>query len=219
MNTKKKLASALAALAILGTVALGASAQQGQSGSYYGYGMGPGMMGGWCPGCGMVPGMMGPGMMGGWGMGSGMMDGRSMGPGMMGMGRNMMWDDWDDWDDRHMGRGMMGRGMMGPGMMGGYGYGPALDLTEQQQAKIAQIQEDFRKKQWDLAAKTDAEYAKLNEIYYSGKRDPAVIDSQYKKIYDLRRQLVQASLDAQNRIDAVLTKEQQERLRGYGPAR
>ena len=190
MNTKQKLVGALAAMALLGTVA-SASAQQGQP--YYGYGMGPGMMG------------MGPGM---------------MGPGMMGMGPRGMWGDWDDWDDRYMGRGMMGPGMMGPGMMGpgmmgGYGYGPALDLTEQQQAKIAQIQEDFRKKQWDLAAKMDAEQAKLNEIYYSGKRDPAAIDNQYKKIYDLRRQMIQIQVDAQNRMDAVLTPEQKERLRGY----
>jgi Spy/CpxP family protein refolding chaperone len=194
MNTKQKLVGALAAMALLGTVA-SASAQQGQP--YYGYGMGPGMMGGWCPMCGMGPGMMG--------MGPGM-----MGPGMMGMGPGGMWGDWDDWDDRYM-----GRGMMGPGMMGGYGYGPALDLTEQQQAKIAQIQEDFRKKQSDLAAKMDAEQAKLNEIYYSGKRDPAAIDNQYKKIYDLRRQMIQIQVDAQNRMDAVLTPEQKERLRGY----
>ena len=204
MNTKQKLVGALAAMALLGTVA-SASAQQGQP--YYGYGMGPGMMGGWCPMCGMGPGMMG--------MGPGM-----MGPGMMGMGPRGMWGDWDDWDDRYMGRGMMGPGMMGPGMMGpgmmgGYGYGPALDLTEQQQAKIAQIQEDFRKKQRDLAAKMDAEQAKLNEIYYSGKRDPAAIDNQYKKIYDLRRQMIQIQVDAQNRMDAVLTPEQKERLRGY----
>ena len=204
MNTKQKLVGALAAMALLGTVA-SASAQQGQP--YYGYGMGPGMMGGWCPMCGMGPGMMG--------MGPGM-----MGPGMMGMGPRGMWGDWDDWDDCYMGRGMMGPGMMGPGMMGpgmmgGYGYGPALDLTEQQQAEIAQIQEDFRKKQSDLAAKMDAEQAKLNEIYYSGKRDPAAIDNQYKKIYDLRRQMIQIQVDAQNRMDAVLTPEQKERLRGY----
>ncbi len=203
MNTKQKLAGALAALALLGTVAPGASAQQGQTGPNYGYGM----MGGWCPMCGM-----GPGMMGGRGMGPGMMGGYGMGPGMM--GRGMMGGDWDDWDDHYM-----GRGMMGPGMMGGYGYGPALDLTEQQQVKIAQIQEDFRKKQWDLAEKMDAEQAKLNEIYYSGKRDPATIDNQYKKIYELRRQMVQLSLDAQNRMDSVLTKEQKERFRGYGPGR
>ncbi|MDD3433624.1 MAG: Spy/CpxP family protein refolding chaperone [Tepidiphilus sp.] len=204
MNTKQKLVGALAAMALLGTVA-SASAQQEQP--YYGYGMGPGMMGGWCPMCGMGPGMMG--------MGPGM-----MGPGMMGMGPRGMWGDWDDWDDCYMGRGMMGPGMMGPGMMGpgmmgGYGYGPALDLTEQQQAEIAQIQEDFRKKQSDLAAKMAAEQAKLNEIYYSGKRDPAAIDNQYKKIYDLRRQMIQNQVDAQNRMDAVLTPEQKERLRGY----
>ena len=62
----------------------------------------------------------------------------------------------------------------------------------------------------------DAEEAKLNEIYYSGKRDPTVIDNQYKNIYDLRRQMIQVQVDAQNRMDAVLTKEQRERFCGYG---
>ncbi|WP_413439476.1 hypothetical protein ACFDAU_08210 [Sulfuriferula sp. GW1] len=31
------------------------------------------------------------------------------------------------------------------------------------------------------------------------------------------KQMVQISLEAQNRMDAVLTKEQKERSRGYGP--
>jgi hypothetical protein len=67
----------------------------------YGYGMGPGMMGGY-GGYGMGPGMMGG--YGGYGMGPGMMGGYGgygMGPGMM---------------------GGYGYGM-GPGMMGGYGCG------------------------------------------------------------------------------------------------
>jgi hypothetical protein len=76
-------------------------------GSYqgYGYGMGPGMMGGHGYGYGMGPGMMGNY---GYGMGPGMMGGRGYG---YGMGYGM--------------RGGRGYGYgMGPGMMGpGYGYG------------------------------------------------------------------------------------------------
>lgn len=71
----------------------------------------------------MGHGMMGPGMMGGYGMGPG-----TMGPGMMG------------------GYGM-GLGMMGPGMMGDPYSG--VNLSDEQNAKIAAIQEEFSKNQWD----------------------------------------------------------------------
>lgn len=52
--------------------------------------------------------------------------------------------------------------------------------------------------------KMNAEYAKLRYLYYSDQR-----------VFDLRRQMMEASVDAQNRMEAVLTSEQKERLRGY----
>lgn len=147
-------------------------------------------------GYGMGPGMMGHGMMGGWGMGPGM-----MGPGMMG-------------------HGMMGHGMMGQGMMGGYGPGPGmLNLTEQQQSKMTQIQEEVHKKHWDLMGKMNTEQMKLQQLYQSGKRDSAAIEAQHKKVYQLQREMDESWMDARDRMDAVLTKEQKERLRGYGPTR
>lgn len=155
-------------------------------------GMDPGTMGGY----GMGHGMMGPGMMGmgpGMGMGSGMM---GMGPGMMGYG--------------------MGPGMMGHGMMGGYGPGNMPNLDESQQRKIIQIQDELRKKHWDLMGKMNDEQAKLNQLYYSGQRDPAAVGKQYQRIQDLRRQMMESSVEAQNRTEAVLTPEQKEQLRGYG---
>lgn len=118
-----------------------------------------------------------------------------------------------------MRHGMMGPGMMGPGMMGGYGAGPGmLNLTEQQQNKMAQIQEEVRKKHWDLMGKMNAEQMKLQQLYYSGKRDSATIEAQHKKIYQLQREMDESRVDAQGRMDAVLTKEQKEQYRGgYGP--
>jgi len=93
-----------------------------------GYGMGPGMMGGYGPGYGRGygPGYgMGPGMMGGYGMGPGMMGGYGPGYGM------------------------------GPGMMGGcggYGYN-ALNLTDAQRDKIAKIQQETQRSQWEVMSK------------------------------------------------------------------
>lgn len=129
-----------------------------------------------------------------------------MGPGMMGMGHGMM-------------GGMMGGYGMGPGMMGGYGAGQGIpNLTEQQQNKMAQIQEEVRKKHWDIMGKMNAEQMKLQQLYYSGKRDSAAIEAQHKQIYQLQREMDESWLDAQSRMDAILTKEQKELLRGgYGP--
>jgi len=128
-----------------------------------------------------------------WGYGFGMGPGM-MGPGMMGPGM--------------MGPGMMGPGMMGPGMM---------DLNAEQRNKVSQIQQEAHKKQWDLAAKMDVEYAKLRELYSMDKRDPAVIGGQHQKVYDLRRQMLELRVDTANRMEEVLTKEQKEKLRSFGP--
>lgn len=135
--------------------------------------------------------------------------GYGMGRGMMGMGPGMM------------GPGMMEPGMMGPGMMGGYGAGPGmLNLTEQQQNNMAQIQDEVRKKHWDLMGKMNAEQMKLQQLYYSGKRDSAAIEAQHKKIYQLQREMDESRMDAQGRMDALLTKEQKDQRRGsYGPGR
>ena len=190
---KKLLVNTLAALALLAASAIPAAENQKPTGAYG-------------PGYGMQPGMMGHGMMGP-GMGMGMM-GYGMGPGMMGM-----------MDDGCPGggMGMMGSGMgMGPGMMGGYGPGGTLGLNESQQKRITQIQDELRKKHWNLMGKMNDEHVKLRDLYTSGKRDPAAIGQQQQRIYDLRRQMVESSVEAQNSIEAVLTPEQKEQLRGYG---
>ena len=224
MNLRKTLiAAALIGATALGTTAL-VNAQQGGYGPGQGMGpgmMGPGMMGGYGPGAGggygpgygMGPGMMGPGMMGGYGpgQGGGYGPGYGMGPGMMGPG-------------------MMGGGMMGPGMMGGYGMGPGmmgggmgygmlyqLNLTPEQWNKVNAIQQEVVKKNWDLAGKMQEEGFKLRNLMAAEKRDRSVITGQYKKLQDLRLQGFQARLEAQEKIDATLTKEQKGQIRRFAP--
>ncbi len=144
----------------------------------------------------------GPGMMGGYGApGQGMMRGQRQGEGY---GPGMM------------GGGMMG-GMSGNGMMGGMGLGPlqALDLSEQQQARIHQIRDETRRKNWDTWGKVMDEQAKLRDLLAAEKREPAAIGKQSMKIADLRRQLLEATIESHNRIEMVLSKEQKEQLRSY----
>jgi len=137
---------------------------------------------------------MGPGMMGGYGMGHGMMGdygpGYGMGPGMMGGGH---------------GYGMMGRGDY-----------RGLNLNSDQQTKITQIHRAMRTKQMALMAEMMDAQDKLQDLYDADKQDAAAINKQYKAIEDLRRQMVDNAVDAHNRIDALLTKEQREQFRDWG---
>lgn len=167
----------------------------GMMGGYGGYG--PGMMGGYG---GFGPGMMGYGMMGGYGggYGPGMMGGYGgYGPGMMGPG---------------MGYGMMGGygGAYGPGMMGGF-YG--LNLSNDQQKKIAQIEENTRKKNWDLMGKLQEEHVTLQNLLAQERPDPGKVGAEYDRVSGLQKQMMQNGLQARNQIESVLTKEQRDQLR------
>ncbi|MEQ1591412.1 MAG: Spy/CpxP family protein refolding chaperone [Thiobacillaceae bacterium] len=133
------------------------------------------------------------------GYGCGMM----MGPGMMGPGM--------------MGGYGMGPGMMGPGMMGGYGYGGphsgGPDLTKEQAEKIDRIRDDLAKKEAPLMQQIFEEKRKLQDMYSSGA-NPSALDQAYRKTTDLERQVFNARADAQKRMNAVLTKEQREKMKG-----
>jgi Spy/CpxP family protein refolding chaperone len=133
-------------------------------------------------------------------MGGGMMGGGMMGPGMMGPG-------------------MMGGGMMGGGM--GPGFGRALwslDLNTAQRKEVLKVQDELRKKNWEVAGKMQDEMAKLRDAYWaSEKLDRAATLAAYKRINELRQQRLQNSLDAADKIEKVLTAEQREQVKRWGP--
>lgn len=192
---------ALAAVAVVTTVA---RADSPPSTYGPGYGLGPGMMGGYGQGYGPGYGMMG-GYGPGFGTGPGMMGGYGQG---YGPGYGMM--------------GGYGPGFgMGPGMMGGYGPGYDLNLSAEQRSKIAKIQDEVRRKHWELMGKMQDEQSKMVELYNADKRDDAALSASNKKIAELQQQMFEQSLSAQKQMDAILTKEQRDSLRrgGRGPAR
>lgn len=187
----KKLMIVLAATT-LAALSMASLAQPAPRGDGPPPGYGPGMMGSYGPG----QGGYGPGMMRGYGSGYG------PGAGQGGYG---------------YGPGMMGGG----GMMGGYGRGgmmglgalQGLDLNEQQLGKINQIQDETRRKNWGVMGKLMDERAHMRDLFTADKRDPAAIGKQAMKLAELRRQLLETSVEAHNRIEALLTKEQREQLR------
>jgi Spy/CpxP family protein refolding chaperone len=110
---------------------------------------------------------------------------------------------------------------MGPGMMGGgMGMGALwqLDLTDAQRQQVLKIQDDLRRKNWDLLGKQQDEQAKLRDAYFgSAKRDRAAIIAAYKRIGDLRVQRIENSLDAAEKLEGVLTPQQRDQLKRWGP--
>lgn len=123
------------------------------------------------------------------------------------------------------GPGMMGGSGgwgSGPGMMSGFGgrprVGPALaglDLSVDQQQKIAAIREDTRRKNWDTMGALHTERYRLANLYRADPSDPNAIADQLKKVDALRSTLVKAHVEADNQIRAVLTPEQRTKLRAY----
>lgn len=132
--------------------------------------------------------------LGGMGM---MMDGM-MGGGMM---------------DMMMG-GMGGRGGMSMmDMMGGMGALRGLDLSEEQRAKLHKIEDEQRKKTWNLTGKMMDESAKLRELYGADAPDANKIGAVYDRIFDLKRELIVTGIEARNKARALLTPEQQKQLK------
>lgn len=148
----------------------------------------------------------------------GQRDGPGYGPGM---GHGMM--------GGHGGPGYGSGHGMGPGMMGGHGGGPgmmrghwermarALGLSEDQRANVRRIMEDTRRKNWDVRGQIQSERFKLREMVRGDQVDPNAAVEQKRKIDDLRRQVMRSRLEARNQVLALLTPEQREKARSFGP--
>jgi len=119
-----------------------------------------------------------------------------MGPGMMG------------------GYGPGGYGM-GPGMMGGYGPGGygGLNLSDEQRAKIAAIQQEVSRKQWDLIGKMHEQGYHMDQFNAPGTVDESAARKAYQVMSDAHKAMFETMLESRKRIDAVLTNEQREQLR------
>lgn len=141
--------------------------------------------------------MMCGGMMG-MGQGMGMGGGMGMGHGMMGMDHGGMMG---------MSQGMMGGGMMGMGPMA------MLNLSDEQRDKLNKINDALHKQHWETMGKIMEEGTKLRDLYDADTPDAKKIGAVYERIFALQRQKIEAGIEAQNKMRAVLTKEQQEQLK------
>lgn len=122
---------------------------------------------------------------------------RRAGPGMMG------------WRHGMGGWGMMGPGMMGPGMMGN-GWNN-LDLSQDQRNKIYAIHRELRDKQFALMDRMH-ESMQSSNFYRGGKFDEQAARGAYATAEKMHRQMFENMLDAQKRVDALLTPQQRQQL-------
>ena len=114
-----------------------------------------------------------------------------------------------------MGPGMMGGYGPGYGMMGGYGPGYGygnLNLTSEQRSKVAEIQQELRKKQWALMQSMHEIRWNQADAYKDGKLDENAARKSFAAMTELRKQMFENSLAARKSMDSVLTPEQRKQL-------
>jgi Spy/CpxP family protein refolding chaperone len=109
--------------------------------------------------------------------------------------------------------GMMGREDMSMMMEPNMHLLRALNLSEEQHAKIKKLADELKHKNWATQGLINDETAQLSDLYEADKRDPAAIGKEYQKVFDLKRQMIETYLDVQNRIEDVLTPEQRARIK------
>jgi Spy/CpxP family protein refolding chaperone len=116
-----------------------------------------------------------------------------------------------DWNHGMGGWGMMG----GAGMMGGWGMmGPgwsALSLTKDQSNKIYAIHRELREKQFALMDRMHDSMQSVS-FYRDGKFDEQAARNAYAAAEKVHRQMFENMLDAQKRVDALLTPQQRQQL-------
>lgn len=156
-----------------------------------------------------------------------------------GYGPQGMWQQLTPEQQKQMWENMQ-RGGYGPGMMGGYGpgygmmggYGPSygmgptmmggwagLNLTDAQKAQMEKIHDSLQEKHRKLMFEMWDEQAKMAKLYNAERRDPAAIGKAHDKLSKLQREALEARIEAENKIDDVLTKDQKAQVRrgrGWG---
>lgn len=109
--------------------------------------------------------------------------------------------------------GMMGEFGDDSMMMPHMGMLMSLQLSDEQRLKVRKVFDDLKHNNWATMGLINDERTKLRDLYEADKRDPIAIGKEYQKIFDLKRQMIEASIEAENRVDEILTPEQRAQLK------
>lgn len=116
--------------------------------------------------------------------------------------------------EMHHGGFMGGLDHMGAGgkMSRGMGFG-MLDLSDEQLDALDQIHDQQRKQRWAIKGKMMDEQSQLRKLYRTDTPDAKAIGEVYGRIFDYRRQMIEARIEAYNKKQALLTDDQRERFK------
>ena len=121
--------------------------------------------------------------------------------------------------------GGMGHGGMegGHGMMGGHSPGKhmsgelsavwSVGLDEKQRVAVRKISRELRKTKWEIKGKIADQSDRLWELYDEDNPDAAKIGAVYGKMFDLRRQMIEETIKAQNKVNDLLSDKQRRMLK------
>ena len=110
-------------------------------------------------------------------------------------------------------RGMMGNMMGGGGHMGMMNKYKGLGLSDEQKQQMSDIKYKLRKEHWAIMGQMIDQHAALQKAYAGDRPDPAAVGAVYGKIFDLKRQMIEARLAAKNSAKDVLTEEQRAQMK------
>ena len=91
-----------------------------------------------------------------------------------------------------------------------------LDLTEEEKKKIRTIQRNLRATVWQNRDAIEDISDELFSLYAAKVRDPKAIGKVYGKIFDHKRQIIEAQIEAGNQAESVLTDKQRSTLKHWG---
>lgn len=111
-----------------------------------------------------------------------------------------------------------------PGMMMNQGWGMegslgALELSAEQETKVRKIFDDLRREHWPILGKILDERERLRDLYNEDTLDAKKIGAVFDVMQGLRKQMVVSKIEALNKVRALLTKEQMEKLKKSGRGR
>jgi Spy/CpxP family protein refolding chaperone len=88
-----------------------------------------------------------------------------------------------------------------------------LGLSDEQKAEIGDIQYKLHKQHWVLMGPMIDQLHALKKGRAGDRPDPAAVGAVYGKIFDLKRQMIEAGIAAKNSSMDVLTEEQAARMK------
>ena len=86
-------------------------------------------------------------------------------------------------------------------------------MSDEQEQQIDDIQHKLRKEHWALMGQMIDVEAELRKAHAADRPDPKAIGAVYGKMFDIKRQMIEAVLEARNNAKDVLTEEQLEKMR------